>query len=66
MALEQLLEAIVPEDIQAFIRAITTPEDYLLTREVFAERASTTSSSVPRAASGESTRRGSARGKPLR
>ncbi|MFJ6902056.1 major capsid protein [Streptomyces hokutonensis] len=38
MALEKLLEAIVPEDIQAFIRAITTPEDYLLTREVFAER----------------------------
>ncbi|MEH0576827.1 MULTISPECIES: major capsid protein [Streptomyces] len=38
MALEKLLEAIVPEDIQAFIKAIDTPEDYLLTREVFAER----------------------------
>ncbi|MFK4104269.1 major capsid protein [Streptomyces sp. NPDC019531] len=37
MAREKLLEAIVPEDIQAFIRAITTPEGYLLTREVFAE-----------------------------
>lgn len=38
VALEKLLEAIVPEDIQAFIRAITTPEDYVLTRELFAER----------------------------
>jgi len=38
VALEKLLETIVPEDVQAFIRAITTPEDYVLTRELFAER----------------------------